>query len=260
MEEKEVKMKLLNSISLNMLPQTGAYLKYTPVRGFPLTRVNESELNSRTHIRGCEVPVDYDCCIGHQDLCNILTTMVRERCPDFAGYEAERKTVQLTTGEKALVAQYVGERLPEGATKLPQGAKISFFWVEVISTQHIDKLKSDSDKMFQVSTSFSEGLKYDSSEEGNLLIELGVVSEKKKAKKQSCAVVRIKDTPEGIFPFYGNVEFPSWKEGDGEIEYNVPDPLQNEGRQDYVERIIQSLKKYNKEIRLAVGRRKNDKI
>jgi hypothetical protein len=40
-----------------------------------------------------------------------------------------RATVQLTAGDVLFVAQYSGPRLPEGATSLPDGAKIEFLRV-----------------------------------------------------------------------------------------------------------------------------------
>lgn len=40
-----------------------------------------------------------------------------------------RASYTLVPGEKLLVAQYKGPRLPEGATKLPEGATIEFYLV-----------------------------------------------------------------------------------------------------------------------------------
>lgn len=40
-----------------------------------------------------------------------------------------RVTIRLELRDRVLVAQYVGDRLPEGATTLPAGAKIEFFLV-----------------------------------------------------------------------------------------------------------------------------------
>lgn len=42
-----------------------------------------------------------------------------------------RVNVSLKAGESAIVAQYVGGRLPEGATALPEGAAISWFRVSL---------------------------------------------------------------------------------------------------------------------------------
>jgi hypothetical protein len=43
----------------------------------------------------------------------------------------ERRTVQLDYGDCALVAQYRGERLPEGCTELPEGSSIEYYWVKI---------------------------------------------------------------------------------------------------------------------------------
>jgi len=42
-----------------------------------------------------------------------------------------RPTVKLTAGDKAVVAQYIGPRLPEGATSLPEGSKVEFFLLKL---------------------------------------------------------------------------------------------------------------------------------
>lgn len=102
-------MKLLNSISLNMLPPL-AVMFVSPYEG---------------EIKGLESH------IGHADLARIL------------GVEMRRDTVHLIDGEEAVVAQYVGPRLPEGTSVLPEGAQISLSLVSVCSwhrlQQHMEK-------------------------------------------------------------------------------------------------------------------------
>lgn len=64
--------------------------------------------------------------IGHKDTANIVSGIL--------GVQVEANRRKLTVnpdGDLILVAQYEGERLPEGATTLPEGAKISFFTVLV---------------------------------------------------------------------------------------------------------------------------------
>ena len=63
--------------------------------------------------------------IGHADTARIVSGMLGIELP------VNRANVKLACGEKMIVAQYSGPRLPEGATVLPEGAKIEFVLVEV---------------------------------------------------------------------------------------------------------------------------------
>jgi hypothetical protein len=44
---------------------------------------------------------------------------------------ADRQSIKINPGDKLVVAQYIGPRLPEGATVLPEGARLEYFLVEV---------------------------------------------------------------------------------------------------------------------------------
>lgn len=98
---------LLNAFSLNM---------FNPSSCFPIFR---------------EVSIDYvkntslESAIGHADTANVLSNILERNIP------VNRSTVSLAEGDSAIVAQYIGPRLPEGATQLPEGATIKFFLVEV---------------------------------------------------------------------------------------------------------------------------------
>jgi len=72
--------------------------------------------------------------IGHADAAAIVGTLLSLPEEDVARMvEAakNRPTVKMATGDKAVVAQYIGPRLPEGTTRPPEGAKIEFFLVEL---------------------------------------------------------------------------------------------------------------------------------
>lgn len=66
--------------------------------------------------------IDVESAVGHADTAavfsNILGFPVRPN----------RISVKLTKDTKALIGQYVGPRLPEGATELPEGARIEW-WI-----------------------------------------------------------------------------------------------------------------------------------
>ena len=64
--------------------------------------------------------------IGHPDLAAVVG--------DVTGItvSANRASLQLTDEDVLIVAQYRGPRLPEGATKLPEGAAIEFWKVTLL--------------------------------------------------------------------------------------------------------------------------------
>lgn len=65
--------------------------------------------------------------IGHADTARLVAGIAE--ADGVALPEAQRLSISLTGAEYVLVAQYSGPRLPEGATSLPEGARIVFRWV-----------------------------------------------------------------------------------------------------------------------------------
>ena len=63
--------------------------------------------------------------IGHESTAKVLKNMLGVSVP------VNRVTVKLKHYDDAIVAQYIGPRLPEGATELPEGAEIRFYLVRV---------------------------------------------------------------------------------------------------------------------------------
>lgn len=60
--------------------------------------------------------------IGHVDTALLVSNIL--------GIPLEASRINVTLPDKGMiVAQYSGPRLPEGATTLPEGAKIDFWWV-----------------------------------------------------------------------------------------------------------------------------------
>ena len=57
--------------------------------------------------------------IGHQDLADIL------------GVPMNRENLTLNEEDTLYVAQYIGDRLPEGVTTLPKDATIKFFKIKI---------------------------------------------------------------------------------------------------------------------------------
>lgn len=63
--------------------------------------------------------------VGHADTARIFSDVL---CVDVP---AQRLSVKLTKADTLLVGQYIGPRLPEGATTLPEGASIIWLLVTV---------------------------------------------------------------------------------------------------------------------------------
>ena len=101
-------MLLLNAFSLNM---------FNPSSCFPIFR---------------EVSIDYvkntslESAIGHADTAKILSGILE------MDISTNRISVALDSGDLAFVAQYIGPRLPEGATQLPDGARIKFYLLRMV--------------------------------------------------------------------------------------------------------------------------------
>jgi hypothetical protein len=69
-----------------------------------------------------EKPENFDAfesSVGHQDTANLL------------GVPMVRSNTRLNAGEEMLIAQFMGGRLPEGATSLPEGITLAFVKAEV---------------------------------------------------------------------------------------------------------------------------------
>ena len=66
---------------------------------------------------------EWQSAIGHADTAAVVSDILGQPIP------VNRINVTIGPGDTLLVAQLTGGRLPEGATKLPDGFKIQFFTV-----------------------------------------------------------------------------------------------------------------------------------
>lgn len=100
-------MFLLNAFSLNMLS------------AFPVdVHIKEISLQEAKSLA-----VDTTSAVGHPDTAHVFGNVLGTDVPN------NRVSVTLQKGEKALVGQYIGSRLQEGATLLPEGATIKWLLV-----------------------------------------------------------------------------------------------------------------------------------
>ena len=101
-------MFLLNAFSLNML-------------------VGNADISVREVSVTVAAGLAADCvsAVGHADTAAVFSSVLGVTVP------CNRATVALKDGDVALVGQYSGPRLPEGATTLPEGAAIKWLVVGV---------------------------------------------------------------------------------------------------------------------------------
>ena len=101
-------MYILNAFSLNMI-------------------VGNADISVREIIQAAAACLAADCtsAVGHADTAAVFSNVLGVTVP------CNRATVALKDGDLALVGQYSGPRLPEGATSLPEGATIKWLVVGV---------------------------------------------------------------------------------------------------------------------------------
>lgn len=108
-------MYLLNAFSLSMLADLAP--------GLPSSvSVTQLSVGYASHLLEQH---GFQSAVGHADTAAIFASLLDVPVP------CNRTTVQLASGDQAIVGQYVGPRLPEGATTLPEGASIKWMLVEV---------------------------------------------------------------------------------------------------------------------------------
>ena len=101
-------MYILNAFSLNML-------------------VGNADIAVREVSQKVAASLAANCtsAVGHADTAAVFSNVLGVEIP------CNRATVALKEGDVALVGQYSGLRLPEGATSLPEGATIKWVVVRV---------------------------------------------------------------------------------------------------------------------------------
>lgn len=109
-----MKIFLANAFSINMIPS--ALNHQVSVFFRPLSPKQAWEMLEEGFVPA----------IGHEDTANLVQADLGLPESPFA-----RISVAAHPGDFIVVGQYVGPRLPEGATSLPEGASIRYFLVEI---------------------------------------------------------------------------------------------------------------------------------
>lgn len=102
-------MYLLNAFSLNMLDGSA-------VVGVVRLSAQEAAIMLASGFKSA---------VGHADTAEVMSSILG------LPVETNRETVSLRFGDSAVIGQYSGPRLPEGAKTLPEGAEIRWFYVEI---------------------------------------------------------------------------------------------------------------------------------
>ena len=108
---------LSNAFSANMIPHEHRVYEFLFVSPFEAAAILYVLRDRVTNI------------IGHADTAAVVEQVLRAQVPALELPEPQRLTVQLAIADEVLVAQYTGPRLPEGATQLPEGARIEFWLI-----------------------------------------------------------------------------------------------------------------------------------
>ena len=109
-------MFMLNAFSLNMFTVFPSEVRFMELT---VEQVKEEIAYERRFKREIVSGV------GHADTAAVFSDILGEEIP------MSRINVKLGLGDRAIVGQYTGPRLPEGATTLPEGATIKWFLVVV---------------------------------------------------------------------------------------------------------------------------------
>lgn len=104
-------MLLLNAFSGNMLASLPATVEFEPLDEVEATNVL--------------LAAGLDSAVGHADTAAVFSSVLGVTVP------AERRTISLEKGDEAVLGQYRGPRLEEGAIELPEGAVIQWMRVRV---------------------------------------------------------------------------------------------------------------------------------
>lgn len=118
---------ICNSFSLGMLPERRL------ARSSPATLINVQPVSleqARNYIDSAEGDghVVFSA-VGHADTARIFSRLLARDVP------TNRVNVMLSAADRFLIGQYLGPRLPEGATELPPGARIAWLVVSVEEAQ-----------------------------------------------------------------------------------------------------------------------------
>lgn len=110
---------LCNAFSANMLADFPVSVSFTEID------TDSARLNLMLAAEAAGEADFIQSAVGHADTAAVFSAVLGLPVP------CRRVTVSLSRGDVVIVGQYIGPRLPEGATALPDGATIKWLMVEV---------------------------------------------------------------------------------------------------------------------------------
>ena len=116
----KMKISICNAFSLSMLDR-GTQLR-TPGDSLGGPRYPVPVDDPAEFLKAWESHAEIISAVGHADTAAVFSAVLGRDVP------ANRISVKLDAETKLLVGQYIGPRLPEGATQLPEGSTIEW-WV-----------------------------------------------------------------------------------------------------------------------------------
>jgi len=118
---------ICNSFSLGMLPEW----RLSPdadVTGIIVEPVSAEQAKAFIAKAEADGHVVFSA-VGHADTARIFAADLGRDVP------VNRVSITLTVSDRFLIGQYLGQRLPEGATELPAGARIAWLVVSLEEAQ-----------------------------------------------------------------------------------------------------------------------------
>lgn len=118
---------ICNSFSLGMLPdwRLSPDADASSIRVEPVTEAQARACIARAEVDGHVI----FSAVGHADAARIFAGALGRDVP------VNRIGITLTVSDRYLIGQYLGPRLPEGATELPPGARIAWLIVSLEEAQ-----------------------------------------------------------------------------------------------------------------------------
>jgi len=104
-------MLVLNAFSFNMVSALSGNISFEEM----------SPDNVVNILKGREIKS----AVGHGDTAQVFSSFLGIEVPH------ERRSVNLQKGDEAILGQYKGPRLPEGATSLPEGSRITWYLIKL---------------------------------------------------------------------------------------------------------------------------------
>jgi hypothetical protein len=130
------KLVLLNAFSINMIAKAIEDIEQIEHDRGVFAWIGKCSLEQfQNAVEGfVQDNVDIVNAVGHEDTWNIISNMLGDIAKMLPS--PQRWTLNLAPGDHIFVFQYVGDRLPQGATELPLGARIDLYSVTLTHYPH----------------------------------------------------------------------------------------------------------------------------